>query len=81
MSLMKGLKSRTVYVKFDLEDTVYEKLAEDRQPGMVTSWVVTPGGIQYVVSWPHGRGDTRHYDIELTDTYLPEYVSEKEKDD
>lgn len=75
------MKARTVYVKFDLEDTVYLKLAEERQPGMVTGWLVSPGGILYDVSWPCGGHSTRHYDIELTDTFLPQYVEKADEDD
>ena len=60
---------------FAIGQTVYLLMAKENRPGMVTSYMVTPKEVLYNVSWGNAT-DTRHYDIELTTEYTPDYSAD-----
>lgn len=74
------LKTRQIYVKFDIGDIVYHKLAKEKHPGMVTGIVVRPSGNFFYVSWPDNT-ETAHFDLELTREFIPDYSSDNAEDD
>lgn len=66
-------KKITIFPKFSLGDTVFLKIREEREPGMVTGIVIKPDSyLNYCVTWQDGCEHT-HYELELTDTYEPSY--------
>jgi hypothetical protein len=79
---MRGddLKVLTLYVKFRLGDVVYLKIRQDSHKGMVTGITHRPTGTAYSITWEDGC-ESGHYDIELTDTYIPEYDLSNGDDD
>jgi hypothetical protein len=71
-----GLK-RSIETKFWIGDIVYQKVAADESPGMITAVRLGPSGsVGYSVSQEHGDGF--YFEVELTDVFLPDYAKEKE---
>lgn len=66
---------RQIETKFWLGDIVYQKVATDETPGMVTAVRIGPAGVGYSVSQEHGDGF--YFEIELTDVFIPDW-SQKE---
>lgn len=64
-------------VEFWLTQTVFLRLAADREPGMVTGYQIGPFGIMYEISWPCTRV-SRHWACEITDHYIPDYARDTE---
>jgi len=63
---------RSIETKFWIGDIVYQKVASDESPGMVTAVRLGPSGsVGYSVSAEHGDGF--YFECELTDVYIPDY--------
>jgi ribosomal protein L21E len=77
---MDDLKTRTIYVKFDLGDIVYLKITPEQYKGMVTGISVRPTGNCYSVTWEDGHEST-HYDLELTTEFIPDYSRKNAEED
>lgn len=74
------LKTRTIYVKFDIGDIVYLKLREDKYKGILGGFDVRPTGNTYFVAWEDGS-NSYHYDMELTSEFIPTYNSTHAEED
>lgn len=61
-----------VVAEFGLGERVFYRMAGERQPGLVTAIEVRPGLMLYHVSWGD-RFETRHYAIELSREYEPDF--------
>ena len=61
---------------FWLGETVYLRVAPEKNPGFVTAVVMRPGSAIYEVTWADGVSD--HYGFELSDVFLPDYMSTDE---
>lgn len=66
------LPGRTVRLRHAIGDTVYHRLADERRPGLVTGYIVRPGGCLYYVTW-RSRHESGHYEMELADEYAPDF--------
>jgi hypothetical protein len=56
-------------------DVVFLKVESDRKPGIVTGvWFHESGRSGCAVTWSDCMSD--HFDYELTDTFIPDYVGE-----
>ncbi len=62
-----------VRLPWDFGTVVYLRVQNEPRKGMVTGYVVHGGGgFSVLVSWGDGS-ETRHYALELTTEYLPDY--------
>lgn len=62
---------RRLLTPFWLGDVVYLKIAQDRNPGMITGVLVRPNGVIYEAQFEdHVQ---MHFDIELTETFVPSF--------
>lgn len=62
-----------IYVaEFNLGETVYLRVAGERRPGIITCISFYPGSELYQISWGD-RSDSRHYALELTREYVPDF--------
>ena len=73
--MFEDMKAITIYVKFRIGDVVYLKTASEKCKGMVTGLVTSPLGTAYDVTWEGGY-DSRHFDIELTTEFIPDFDSD-----
>lgn len=64
--------ARDIKTAYWIGDTVYLRLRADRIPGLVTGVQFYPGNYMYCITWGTGT-DTRHYELELTTEYMPDY--------
>jgi hypothetical protein len=64
--------TRVIALRHDMGDIVYHRLATERRKGMITGFTVAPDGAIYFVTWSD-RGETKHFEIELTSEYVPDY--------
>jgi hypothetical protein len=59
--------------KFKLGEIVYLIVRRENVPGMICTCTVYPGGVSYSVTWADNDSST-HYEMELTDTFTPDYL-------
>jgi hypothetical protein len=62
-------------IAFELGQTVYLKVRNERLAGMVVDMVIDSGGVMYGVTWSSGE-HSRHYAMELTDAFEREWTDE-----
>jgi hypothetical protein len=63
---------REINAKFWFGDIVFLKVAQDRNPGMVTGVILRGNNsTTYEVTWDGGV--TLHYDMELTTEFVPDW--------
>lgn len=62
--------------EYEFGETVYLRMAQDRRPGMVTQMAIDAKGLAfYTVSWGNAT-DSRHYEMELTREYVPDFTGD-----
>ena len=67
------MKTIELELAFQLGDIVFLRVCEERDAGMVTGICLRPDNtVIYYVSWGSG-GESGHYAIELTDSFLPAF--------
>ncbi len=64
--------SHTVTSAYWLGDIVYHRLATEKRRGMITGINLCPDGMYYWVTWSDGH-EMKHYPIELSTEFLPDY--------
>jgi hypothetical protein len=62
-------------IDFPIGSFVFLKVAEERRRGLVVGYQICPDDILYIVGWS-GGSDSRHYPIELTSKFQPDYVND-----
>jgi hypothetical protein len=66
-------------IAFELGQTVYLKVRNERLAGMVVDILVDPGGVMYGVTWSGGE-HSRHYAMELTDAFEQQWGEDGQSD-
>lgn len=60
-------------IDFALGSIVYHRCRDDPMRGMVTGIGVTPGDVHYWVTWGCDGREMKHYAMELTTEYQPNF--------
>ncbi|HMF38294.1 MAG TPA: hypothetical protein VKF17_16745 [Isosphaeraceae bacterium] len=63
---------RSIACDYWLGDIIFHRIAEERKRGMVTGINICPDGLYYWITWSDGH-ETKHYPIELTSEFVPDY--------
>ncbi len=66
------LQTRTIQSRYWLGDIVFLRVADEREPGMITGCKFAPhGGLIHCVTFK--ARDSWHYECELTPTFVPNF--------
>lgn len=75
-------ETRTVRSRFWVNDVVYRKISSTEEKGIVIEVRFGIGGeVRYKVMWDGMMYSTKHYEQELSLTYLPSYDTEQESEE
>lgn len=76
-----GLVERKLRTKYWLGDLVYQRIVEDKRPGIITGIGINgTGGVFYEITWPNAV-ETPHFDYELTSVFIPDYAQDDDGDE
>lgn len=67
-------KTLSIMVRHEIGSIVFQRIVEERYPGIVTGFIIRETAIVYLVRWPDGE-ENHHQDCELTSEFLPSYES------